>query len=80
MSSNLRIEPKGLALGIAEGTILYKFTFLLHAPLELWLIVQLFRRHRRATATTASSPCHLAANQLAYELMAHYREAFGIIP
>lgn len=36
-------EPGELALGVAEGLILYKTTFLIHAPLELYLIVKLFQ-------------------------------------
>mmetsp|Transcript_19263 Transcript_19263/g.41971 ORF Transcript_19263/g.41971 Transcript_19263/m.41971 type:complete len:302 (-) Transcript_19263:66-971(-) len=57
VTSRLGGDPKGLALGIAEGTIFYKVTYLLHAPLELWLIAQLFRRHRgvlRAEGPTES--------------------------
>jgi len=50
VSATLRVNPSNLALGFAEGTILYKFTFLLHAPLELWLIVKLFKQQRRVLA------------------------------
>jgi len=56
VSSNLHIDPRGLALGFAEGTIMYKFTFLIHAPLELWLITQFFKRQRQLAASTADSP------------------------
>jgi hypothetical protein len=39
-SSIVGIHPKDLALGVAEGMLLYKATFLLHAPLELFLVVK----------------------------------------
>jgi hypothetical protein len=45
-SGILHINPKSLAMSVAEGFLLYKVTFLLLAPLELWLIVQYFKgRH-----------------------------------
>jgi len=55
VSAGLRVQPKDLALGFAEGTILFKFTVLIHAPLELWLIVKLFKQHR-AMLTAAAAP------------------------
>uniref|UniRef100_A0A7S1A2A6 Uncharacterized protein n=1 Tax=Noctiluca scintillans TaxID=2966 RepID=A0A7S1A2A6_NOCSC len=39
----LQVDPKN-AMGVAEGFLLYKVTFLLIAPLELWLIVKYFKR------------------------------------
>lgn len=39
----IRIPPRDLALGIAEGIILYKFTFPITAPLGLWCIVYCYR-------------------------------------
>lgn len=55
VSSTLRVNPSNLALGFAEGTILYKLTFVLTAPLELWLIVKLFQQHR-AVLSAAEAP------------------------
>lgn len=49
----LNLNPKGLALGLAEGTILFKFTVPLHMPLMLFVIVQGFRTRRYAAAETA---------------------------
>jgi len=40
----LRLNPSQFALSMAEGTLFYKVTFLLHAPLQLWCIVQYFKR------------------------------------
>uniref|UniRef100_A0A7S2FB98 Uncharacterized protein n=1 Tax=Alexandrium andersonii TaxID=327968 RepID=A0A7S2FB98_9DINO len=53
VSSTLRVNPGNLALGFAEGTILYKLTFLLTAPPELWLIVKLFQKQRAMAAAEA---------------------------
>lgn len=44
VGTNLRVEPTRFALGVAEGMIFYKVTFLIHAPLEFWLIVQFFKQ------------------------------------
>jgi len=41
-------DPKAVALGVAEGTILCKVTFPLWGPLELLLIVKAFQLRRRA--------------------------------
>lgn len=42
----MKSDPTNLALGVAEGLICYKMTFLIHAPLELYLVVKLFQnRH-----------------------------------
>mmetsp|Transcript_161359 Transcript_161359/g.286096 ORF Transcript_161359/g.286096 Transcript_161359/m.286096 type:complete len:335 (-) Transcript_161359:116-1120(-) len=55
LSINLGLAPKGFAVGIAEGTILYKVTFPLTAPVTLCVIMQFFkRRHRVVLADTAS--------------------------
>eukprot|EP00927_Polykrikos_kofoidii_P022838 TRINITY_DN2119_c0_g2_i1.p1 TRINITY_DN2119_c0_g2~~TRINITY_DN2119_c0_g2_i1.p1 ORF type:complete len:213 (+),score=21.53 TRINITY_DN2119_c0_g2_i1:56-694(+) len=40
-------EPKGLALGLAEGLLLFKLTFPIQAPLLLWLSVLFCRRQRQ---------------------------------
>ncbi|CAE8614793.1 unnamed protein product, partial [Polarella glacialis] len=48
LTSRLKIDPKGSALGLAEGTILFKCTFPLHMPLMLLLIVQAFKQRRFA--------------------------------
>lgn len=56
LSNNLHLNPRGFAMGVAEGTILYKSTFLLHAPFQLYLIVQLFKR-RRGALLLDSSDC-----------------------
>jgi len=47
-SSNFRIDPQRIALGVAEGTILYKSTVWLHVPLQLWLVMHFFRQRRRS--------------------------------
>jgi len=39
-SNTVGVPPQTLALGVAEGMILYKLTFILHAPLELFLVVK----------------------------------------
>lgn len=44
VSRGLQVDPKRLVLGLAEGTILYKCTFPLHAPLVLCIIVHCVRR------------------------------------
>mmetsp|Transcript_38600 Transcript_38600/g.86933 ORF Transcript_38600/g.86933 Transcript_38600/m.86933 type:complete len:297 (+) Transcript_38600:131-1021(+) len=80
LSSQLRVDPKGLAMGIAEGTILYKVTFLLHAPLELLFIVQLFRRYRGAASASPPTRSRLDTDEFARELMAEWRDTFGILP
>mmetsp|Transcript_56745 Transcript_56745/g.157992 ORF Transcript_56745/g.157992 Transcript_56745/m.157992 type:complete len:197 (+) Transcript_56745:112-702(+) len=49
-------NPRSLALGIAEGTILCKVTFPLWGPLELWLILSLFRRRDSALASDGMEP------------------------
>mmetsp|Transcript_72624 Transcript_72624/g.143977 ORF Transcript_72624/g.143977 Transcript_72624/m.143977 type:complete len:259 (-) Transcript_72624:63-839(-) len=45
VAAALHMKPGSLALGLAEGTILFKLTFPLTGPLSLWLIVCFFRRH-----------------------------------
>ena len=44
ISHRFGVEPGPFALGIAEGMILYKLTFLVHAPLELYLVVKMFQK------------------------------------
>jgi len=39
-----RFDPKRLAVGVAEGAILYKSTIWLHLPLHLWIVLVLFRQ------------------------------------
>mmetsp|Transcript_54487 Transcript_54487/g.117965 ORF Transcript_54487/g.117965 Transcript_54487/m.117965 type:complete len:207 (-) Transcript_54487:143-763(-) len=48
VSELLAQDPRLLAVGLAEGTILYKLTFPVTAPLELYIIVRWFQ-YRRAT-------------------------------
>jgi len=43
LSRALGSNPKGLAIGIAEGVLVYKLTFPVHGPLLLYLIAQGFR-------------------------------------
>lgn len=43
LSRSLGSNPKGLAIGIAEGVLVYKLTFPVHGPLLLYLIAQGFR-------------------------------------
>jgi len=45
-------DPRRLAVGVAEGLILYKALFWLHGPINLFLIVRYFQ-YRRACAFAA---------------------------
>ena len=40
-------DPKIFALGFAEGTLLYKMTFPITAPIEFWLICKGYLRWKR---------------------------------
>jgi len=53
-STNFGLKPQGLALGFAEGTILFKFTSPLVLPLQLWLLVNFFKRQRLQTFLAAA--------------------------
>lgn len=44
LSSNFGMKPQVLALGMAEGTILFKFSSPVVLPLQLWLLVNFFKR------------------------------------
>eukprot|EP00928_Gymnodinium_smaydae_P070738 TRINITY_DN54510_c0_g1_i1.p1 TRINITY_DN54510_c0_g1~~TRINITY_DN54510_c0_g1_i1.p1 ORF type:complete len:342 (-),score=93.52 TRINITY_DN54510_c0_g1_i1:3-1028(-) len=56
ISGSVGGDPRLLALGIAEGLILAKVTFPFLAPLELWIIVTLFKRRRASfPAATAAA-------------------------
>jgi hypothetical protein len=44
----LGTKPKLFALALAENIVFYKITFPIHAPLELWLIIEFYARLRRA--------------------------------
>eukprot|EP00927_Polykrikos_kofoidii_P022837 TRINITY_DN2119_c0_g1_i1.p1 TRINITY_DN2119_c0_g1~~TRINITY_DN2119_c0_g1_i1.p1 ORF type:complete len:310 (+),score=36.99 TRINITY_DN2119_c0_g1_i1:111-932(+) len=48
-------DPRGLALGLAEGLLLYKLSFPIQAPLLLWLSVVFSRRQRQEHLTTSNS-------------------------
>lgn len=48
-STNFGVKPQGLALGFAEGTILFKCTSPVVLPLQLWLLVNFFKRQRLQT-------------------------------
>lgn len=48
-SRNFGVKPQGLALGFAEGTILFKCTSPVVLPLQLWLLVNFFKRQRLQT-------------------------------
>ena len=50
-----RLNSRGLALGLAEGTILFKFTVPIHMPLMLFSIVSFFRHRHIVVAETSSS-------------------------
>eukprot|EP00437_Effrenium_voratum_P068886 CAMPEP_0181491784 /NCGR_PEP_ID=MMETSP1110-20121109/50328_1 /TAXON_ID=174948 /ORGANISM="Symbiodinium sp., Strain CCMP421" /LENGTH=113 /DNA_ID=CAMNT_0023618963 /DNA_START=1 /DNA_END=342 /DNA_ORIENTATION=+ len=50
LTRTLNLNPRGLALGLAEGTILFKFTVPIHMPLMLFAIVSLFRRNHWVSA------------------------------
>mmetsp|Transcript_6002 Transcript_6002/g.14117 ORF Transcript_6002/g.14117 Transcript_6002/m.14117 type:complete len:316 (-) Transcript_6002:202-1149(-) len=50
----LNLNSKGLALGLAEGTILFKFTVPVHMPLMLFTIVSFFRHRRWVAAETTA--------------------------
>lgn len=45
-STNLGLKPQGLALGFAEGTLLFKVCSPFVLPLQLWLLVNFFKRQR----------------------------------
>mmetsp|Transcript_5627 Transcript_5627/g.10198 ORF Transcript_5627/g.10198 Transcript_5627/m.10198 type:complete len:228 (-) Transcript_5627:74-757(-) len=51
ISRKFNLEPAPLALGVAEGLLLYKVTFLIHAPLELYFIVKFFQRRKKEGKT-----------------------------
>ena len=38
-------NPRKLAIGTTEGSILYKLTIVFTAPLELWLIAKAYQKH-----------------------------------
>merc|ERR1712060_7535 len=46
LARTMGTDPAFLALGIAEGTLLFKLTFMFHMPLELWLTVQIFKQQK----------------------------------
>jgi hypothetical protein len=48
----LNMDPRNFAVGVVEGMILYKLTFVIHAPLELYLIVTYFQQRRLGQYTT----------------------------
>eukprot|EP00490_Sorites_sp_Unknown_P024209 CAMPEP_0114695166 /NCGR_PEP_ID=MMETSP0191-20121206/71060_1 /TAXON_ID=126664 /ORGANISM="Sorites sp." /LENGTH=174 /DNA_ID=CAMNT_0001991085 /DNA_START=232 /DNA_END=756 /DNA_ORIENTATION=+ len=52
LTRSLNLNSRGLALGLAEGTILFKFTVPIHMPLMLFTIVSFFR-HRHLIVETA---------------------------
>jgi len=54
-SAKLGVKPQGLALGFAEGTILFKATSPVVLPLQLWLLVNFFKR-QRLKSFLASAP------------------------
>lgn len=54
ISTNFGLKPQGWAMGIAEGTILFKFTSPLVLPLQLWLVVSFFKRQRLQSFLTTS--------------------------
>jgi len=59
VASVLGLGARDLALGFAEGTILFKCTVPLHAPLELWFIMSIFKQRRAMMAprvTAAALP------------------------
>lgn len=49
LSAWLAQDPRRLALGVAEGIILYKALFWVHGPVELFLIARYFK-YRRANS------------------------------
>lgn len=54
-SSRLGMRPQGLALGFAEGTILFKLSSPVVLPLQLWALVSFFK-HQRLKTFLASAP------------------------
>lgn len=52
LSQRFSLDPKGLALGLAEGTILFKFTIPLHTPLMLLTVIHFFKQRRYVAAET----------------------------
>lgn len=55
-STHFGVKPQGLALGFAEGTILFKATSPVVLPLQLWLLVSFFKRQRLKTFLAAGAP------------------------
>jgi len=53
VAAALHVKPSSLALGLAEGTILYKVTFPLTGPIWLWLLVSFFRQKHAFAGTAA---------------------------
>jgi hypothetical protein len=47
LSSTLRMDPRKLALGLAEGMILYKLTFPVTGPVGLYFVVKYYQHHRQ---------------------------------
>ena len=48
-----KLNSRGLALGLAERTILFKFTVPIHMPLMLFTIVSFFRHRHWIVAETS---------------------------
>lgn len=52
-------DPQHLAVGIVEGSIFFKVTYLLHAPLELYFVIRYFQtRHTSASADATQAGTH----------------------
>lgn len=56
-----KLNSRGLALGLAEGTILFKFTVPIHMPLMLFTIVSFFRHRHWIVAETSPQDQKVAA-------------------
>lgn len=67
-SRALALDPRRFALGMAEGVILYKLTFPLHGPLELFLVVRYYRRKHLDTEGMPSGEELSALRDLTNEL------------
>lgn len=53
VARGLDVKPGSLALGLAEGTILFKMTFPLTGPISLWLLVCFFRQQHALAGKSA---------------------------
>lgn len=67
-STTFGLKPQGLALGVAEGTILFKATSPVVLPLQLFLVVSFFKQQRLKTfLASAPASCDEGYGELRVE-------------